>query len=340
MQTIGEHLSECSGKRVIVRCNFDVPLHEGAVQDTTRIEDSLATIRALKKAGANVLLVAHAGRPEGPDDTSLSLLPVAELLTEMLGEQVDFVPYTENLPSVVIDQPIMLLENIRFWSGESRNTPEFSQALANLADVYVNECFAACHRDHASITGVARLLPAYAGISLTHEVSLLTNVRDHPEQPLVVVLGGAKLATKEPLIDVFQPIASHILVGGKLAVDLEGRSMPDNVHVAALVDSKKDITPKQAAAFAVYIQEAKTILWNGSMGVTEEEAFREGTRIVGEAICSTPAFTVVGGGDTEAALTVLNLEHGIDHISSGGGAMLALLSKQAMPGLAALSEEA
>lgn len=339
MKTISELQGQLHDKKVLVRCNFDVPMEEGKVLDTTRIEDCVKTIKWLREQGARVVLVGHYDRPEGNPDPEKSLRPVIEVLSPLIGESIEFAEYSQNLREVSIpDAPIVLLENLRFWSGEEENDAEFVDALSTLGEIYVNEAFANCHREHASITGITAKLPSYAGLSLTKEVEILSKVRNHPDKPLVVVIGGAKLETKEPLIGVFADVADKILVGGKSAVELQDRTdLPANIILSELTETERDITPESARQFAEIIMQAKTVIWNGTMGVYEEEENREGTRIVAEAVNQTPAFTLVGGGDTETALTVLNLEHGIDFISTGGGAMLLFLSEGTLPGIEVLA---
>lgn len=327
-----------AGKRVLVRCNFDVPIEDGRVMDTTRIENAVETIKLLRANDCRVVLVAHHDRPDGKCDQEKSLKPVVLVLEKLLGEAVGFVEYSLDLNGVVLgDAPIQLVENLRFWGGEETNDEEFAKVLAGWGDVYVNEAFANSHREHASIVGVAKLLPSFAGVALAKEIEILERVRTNPEKPLVVVIGGAKLETKEPLIGAFVDTADKILVGGKCAVDLRDKSeVAKNVMIADVVDDRKDITKESADNFADEIKKAETVIWNGSMGVFEEEAYQTGTKIVAEAVNKTEAFTVVGGGDTETALTILKMETGIDFISSGGGAMLTFLSEGKLVGLEAL----
>lgn len=337
---LAQHLDQITNQKVIVRCNFDIPIEDGKVQDTTRIEAAIPTIKALRKNNNQLLLIAHYDRPDGKFDSTKSLRPVVPVLEPLINEQIEFVEYLEDFSKLTIpfQKPISFLDNLRFWSQEEENSPEFALSLSSFAQHYVNEAFANCHRDHASIVGIPKHLPSYAGLSLSEEIDILTKIKDHPEKPLVLVLGGAKLKTKEPLIEAFKDKADSILVGGKIAQDLkDSTDLPSNVQVASLSPGEKDITPEAAKKFAQIIQSAKTVIWNGSLGVFEEEEYRQGTTIVAQAVNTTPAFTLVGGGDTETALTVLDKEHGIDFISTGGGAMLTFLSKGSLTGLQALS---
>lgn len=339
MKHLSQHLNQIKGKRVIVRCNYDVPLENGQVLDTTRIEDSFATIKALRETNCPVILIAHAGRPEGTYNEEFSLKPILPIIEKGIGEKVVFIDYAAfNQQQALSESMIYLLENLRFWPEEELAEKEFAQKLAKMAEVYVNESFATSHREHASITQIPKLIPGYAGLNLTREVNLILSVKQNPQRPLVLVMGGAKLETKIPLIEAFLPLADQILVGGKLALDLHTNPLQTNpkITVASLVESSKDITLDSAKSFAAIINQAGTVIWNGSMGVFEEPEHQQGTRIVAEAINHTPAFTLAGGGDTESALTVLDLESGIDHISSGGGAMLDLLVHNTLPGLKVL----
>lgn len=338
MQSLNEAFPQFSGKTVVVRANFDVPLENGQVQDTTRLEDALPTIKLLRQNQCKVVLLAHAGRPEGRYDDKSSMKPVAAFLSNMLKEPVVIAEYQTNYHQVNIPEAsIILLENLRFWPEEESNDPMFASYLASLGDCYVNEAFANCHRKHASIIGIPVHIPHYAGLSLTKEMEVLHAVRNNPQHPLVVVIGGAKLETKAPLVQAFADKADQILVGGKIAIELKDKIVPANVTVAALSEDTKDITEESARKFADIIMNAKTVIWNGTMGVFEELEHQLGTKIVAEAINQTTAFTLMGGGDTEAALTFFNLEAGIDHISSGGGAMLTYLVDGHLVGVDALN---
>lgn len=337
MKTLKDNLQEIANQTVIVRCNFDVPLENGQVVDTTRIEDAVDTIKALTDQSNRLILIAHQDRPDGQFKKEACLKPIVPVLENLLNQPVAFADYQPDFHQVAIapNQPITLVDNLRFWAQEEENHPDFTAWLTSLADTYINEAFANCHRDHASITGIAQKLPAFAGLHLTKEIELLEKVRSNPEKPLVVVLGGAKLETKEPLVEAFADSADHILVGGKIAVDLKAKHQtpPGNVTIAELTEDQKDITQEAAHNFAQIIQQAQTVIWNGTMGVFEEPEHLEGTKIVAQAVNQTEAFTLVGGGDTETALTQLKLESGIDHISSGGGAMLTYLQTGTLIGI-------
>ncbi len=338
MRLLSENWEHVEGKTVLLRVNYDVDIVDGKVQDTTRIEDSLDTIHALLERGCKVVLIAHLGRPDGERNMEFSLLPVHELLANLIGEPITFLENLDAEAARNAPTRVVMLENLRFWSEEEANDEEFARRLAAMGDFYVNEAFANCHREHASIVGIPKFLPYAAGLHLAREYEILTRARQNPEKPLVVIIGGAKVETKAPLVDAFADIADEILVGGKIASEIseEHKSMP-NLAVADLREDGKDITEESARLFADKIMNAKSVIWNGTMGIFEEEDSQMGTTIVAEAMNTTDAFTVVGGGDTEAALTVLDMEAGIDHISTGGGAMLDYLCDGNLVGFDALN---
>lgn len=343
MDSFAAHVSELANKTVLIRCNFDVPVDKGKVVDTTRIEDALPSLKLLKDNHIRTIIVAHLGRPDGAFNAAYSLKPIVPVLENMLATKIGVLDYNKDL-QIVLKQAeaqsdsMLLLENIRFWSGEEQNDQDFSSDLAKLGSAYINECFATCHRKHASMVGLPALLPHYAGVSLAKEVTTLNRAKHHPEHPFVVVIGGAKLETKEPLVNAFVTTADTILVGGKVALDLKlhPEPLPANVVLAELEPHGKDITKASAQEFAAIIANAALIVWNGAMGVFEEDAYGEGTKIVGKAMAEAKGFSVVGGGDTETALTQFDLESGIDFISTGGGAMLEYLTQSNLPALVAL----
>lgn len=339
MKTLANSIQTISQQVVLVRCNFDVPITEGKVTDASRIEDATPTIKLLLEHHNEVLLLAHYDRPEG-FESDKSLRPVLGELESLLGQPVGFIEYQKDFNQLQFRSQgkVQLLENLRFWSGEEANELGFAEALARLGTYYVNESFATAHREHASIVGIPKHIPAFAGLAFEKEVQTILQVKNNPKKPLVVVIGGAKLETKEPLVRTFAQTADNILVGGKIALDLHNhpQPLPANVSLAQLVASGRDITPESAQEFSEIINHAGTVIWNGAMGVFEETEHQLGTKIVAEAINHSPAFTLVGGGDTEAALTIFNQEDGIDHISMGGGAMLELLTNETLPGIKAL----
>ncbi|MEK7541384.1 MAG: phosphoglycerate kinase [Patescibacteria group bacterium] len=362
------------GLHVLVRADFDVAMDGSAVADASRIEAALPTIRFLLARKVKVRLLAHRGRPGGMKHEELSLAPVAQLLSRVLGCPVPFVsdPLHGSLP----DADIVLFENLRFWPGEEHNDPAFAEALAAHGEAYVNEAFAACHRAHASLVPLARLLPAYAGLHLAEEVVALERVLERPPRPLVAGVGGVKMETKLPLIRRFLGDADRVIVGGAIANTLfalqggsVGRSMVDTAgaaDISFLRDAKlflpfdvvavdrlapgaaaavrargevkadeyiADIGPKSREVFSGLLRGAKTVVWNGPMGYAEAPEFAEGTIAVARAIQKTGAFTIVGGGDTVAALRRHDVLAGFSHVSTGGGAMLEFLSGKKLPGL-------
>jgi phosphoglycerate kinase len=382
--------ADVAGKRVLVRVDFNVPLDDGRVADEMRIRAALPTIELLRERGAAVILVSHLGRPKGKVEPSLSMRPVGERLSELLGTEVRQVPAVsgddvEALTGELNSKEVLLLENVRFEPGETENDPQLAAALARLADLYVNDAFGAAHRAHASTEGVAHLLPAYAGLLLEREVTELTRVVESPQRPLVVVLGGAKVSDKVGVIDRFLDLADRILIGGamcfsffraqgiatgdslveeegvKLAAEALERARDSSCELNLPVDlvlGKRfdadtetrqsdgvevpdgwmglDVGPRTATAYAEAIAAAGTVLWNGPMGAFELAPFAAGTRAVAEAVAEAPCTTVVGGGDSVAALRQFGLDEKVDWLSTGGGASLELLEGKNLPGVEAL----
>ena len=390
MRTLAE-LGDLTGKRVLVRVDFNVPLEGGAVADDMRIRAALPTIEELRRRGARLILVSHLGRPKDREP-EYSLRPVAERLAELTGADVTMAPVVvgDGVPALAQTlRPggILLLENVRYEPGETSNDSKLAKQLAELADVYVNDAFGAAHRAHASTEGVAQLVDQRAaGLLLEREVTTLTKLLESPERPLVAVLGGAKVSDKIAVIDRFREIADTILIGGAMCFPFfaaQGHTVgsslcaPDDVELARQVlDSAEgssaevqlprdlviadrlaaeadaetidavdvpdgmmglDIGPKTAQAFATVIAAAGTVFWNGPMGAFELEPFAAGTRAVAEAIAAAPGTTVVGGGDSGAALMRFGLADRVTHLSTGGGASLELIEGQALPGVEALA---
>jgi phosphoglycerate kinase len=391
--------ADVKGHRVLVRVDFNVPLADHApgreaeevgrhVADDTRIRAALPTIELLRERGAALILMSHLGRPKGEPDPALSLAPVAKRLGELLGAEVKLAPGViegdvDLTCGALGPGDVLLLENVRFEPGETKNDPKLAESLAQLGDVFVNDAFGASHRAHASTVGVAEHLPAYAGLLLEREVSELTKVVEAPQRPLVVVLGGAKVSDKVGVIDRFLEVADQILIGGAMCFGFfeaqgiaTGNSLVEGVELAkealeraeqsdcelslpvdlvlgrefsADTERKEsdgvevpggwmglDVGPRTAEAYAEAIAGAGTVLWNGPMGAFELPPFAAGTRRVAGAVAAAPGITVVGGGDSVAALNQFGLEDKVDWVSTGGGASLELLEGKKLPGVEAL----
>jgi phosphoglycerate kinase len=367
---------DVEGKRALVRVDFNVPLDEGTITDDARIRAALPTLKELRERGARLLLAAHLGRPKDREP-EFSLRPAAERLSDLLGTDV---PLAESLDDVP-DGDVVMLENVRYEQGETKNDPELAKRYAALADVYVNDAFGAAHRAHASTEAVAHLLPSAAGRLLEREVATLKGILEEPRRPLVAVVGGAKVTDKIGVLEAFLERADEVLIGGamcfpffkaqghsvgdslceeegieparrvigddklRLPVDLvAGEEFDADTPVRAIdgVDVPEgwmglDIGPSTAERYAASIAGAGTVFWNGPMGAFELEPFAAGTRAVAEAIAATGATTVVGGGDSAAALAKFGLDDDVDHLSTGGGASLELVEGKDLPGVEALA---
>ena len=335
--------ADVAGKRVLVRADLNVPLDGGRVADDTRIRASLPTFRLLlERDAAEVIVCSHLGRPNGPDP-AYSIAPVAERLRELLGT----------------NGRVRVLENIRFDPRETKNDPELAKELSALADIYVNDAFGSAHRAHASTEGVAHLLPAYAGLLLELELQKLGKLLESPEHPYVAVVGGAKVEDTIGLLHSLVERADVVLVGGKVAEELRANpidlplKLPSDVVAAAAFEPDAeakvvpagevpegwlglDIGPETREAYVKRIAMAKTVFWNGPMGVVEWPRFAEGTLAIARAMAEADAYTVVGGGDSVRALDEAGLEDRIDWVSTGGGAALEFLEGKELPGVAAI----
>lgn len=324
--------ADVNGKKVIVRGDLDLA-EENGKPETFRLLRMIPTLKDIISRGGAVRLLAHRGRPKGQVVDSLSLKEYVPLLSEQLGTDINFAgdPLTSQSP----DGRFVLFENLRFHTGEEDNDPEFIQQLVKLGELYVNECFSTSHRDQASFTGIPKFLPHFAGLNLLKEVEELTKVLDNPEHPLAVIIGGAKLETKRPTIDFMADRADHVLVGSSFAS--QGLQATDKIVVPTdFVGETKDIGSTTVNTFKNLIAAAKMIVWNGPLGEYEDPQFAAGTRSIAQAIVSSSAYSVVGGGDTIAALDEMGLLDKISFVSTGGGAMLDFLSGQKLPGLVAL----
>ena len=323
--------ADVAGKRVIVRCDFDVPVKSGKILDDTRIRDSLPTLKYLLSKGAKLFLISKLGRPKGKDP-SLSLEIIVETLSNYLGKKIIF---QKDLNERDNDE-VILLDNLRFWLEEEDGDENFGKKLATFGDLYVNECFATSHRNDASIAQLPKFLPSYAGIRLLKEIRELEIVLKSPARPLIAIIGGAKLETKLPAIFNLAKIADKVLVGGKLMFEVERRSLPENVVVAHDDVETKDIGDESIELFSESISKAKMVVWNGPMGVFEDDSYMKGTKEIAKAVTDSDAYSVIGGGDTISALNKLDLISKIKFVSTGGGAMLEFLAGKTLPGLKAL----
>jgi phosphoglycerate kinase len=335
--------AEVAGKSVLVRSDLNVPLEDGRIADETRIQASLPTLQLVLDRGAvRVAVCSHLGRPKGKDPT-LSLKPVERRLRELLP-----------------DDRLRLLENTRFNPGETKNDPAFARELADDHDLFVQDAFGSVHRAHASTVGVAELLPAYAGLLLERELEALGKLLDDVERPFVLISGGAKVEDKLGVLKNLGGKADTVLVGGKMAEEIRANNplpfevvLPVDVlaasEFAADAETKivpyhalpegwlgLDIGPETRKLFAERIHDARTIFWNGPMGVFEWPRFAEGTKAVAEAVAASDAYSVVGGADSARALTELGLADRLSWLSTGGGAALELLEGKELPGVAVI----
>ena len=363
-----EDLGNISGKRVLVRTDFNVPLDNGIIRDDLRIREAIPTLKYLVDNGAEVTACTHLGRPKGKFEEKYSLDPIRVRLNEILPG-------------------IKLLDNLRFNSGEEANDPQFIEQLVAGQDIYVNDAFGASHRSHASITGPPQLLPSAAGRLLQNEVEILLRVRNKPKRPFVAILGGSKVSDKLGVIDALVQVVDKLLIGGGMCftfLKAQGQQVGSSLLEEGQIDYCKellasgapiilphdftamdsdgkigdpavggtvrqmgnnipdgwsglDIGPGSAALFGDIIQESKTVLWNGPMGVFEDTRFSAGTKHVAQSMAENKAsFTVIGGGDSAAAAKEFKFDTEIDHVSTGGGASLELIEKGTLPGIDAL----
>ena len=385
-------MADINQKRVLVRVDFNVPLYEDIVTDDTRIKAALPTISYLVDKGAKVILMSHLGRPDGTGyQQKFSLAPVAKKLQEIIAAPVMFAtdtvgPDAQDKVKRLADGEILLLENLRFDAREKKNDPEFAQELAGLGDVYVNDAFGAAHRAHASTTGVASYLPAYAGFLLTNEVKTLSCMLENPRRPFVAILGGSKVSDKIKVIDALIEKCDSLIIGGGMCFTFllaqgnhVGTSLKEDEWVAkskeTLERAKKagvsillpkdvvvadrfsedaatkivsvdaipddmmglDIGPQTISFYQQAIEEAQTIFWNGPMGVFEMKAFEAGTKAIADAVAQNEdADTIIGGGDSVAAVNKFDLGEKMTFISTGGGASMELVQGEALPGVEAL----
>ena len=384
---------QVAGKKVLVRCDFNVKMENGVITSDKRIVASLPTIKYLIANGAKVILCSHLGRPKGEVVPEFSLAPVAARLSELLGQEVKMAKdvvgeSAQALAAELKDGEVLLLENVRYEKGETKNDPELSKKFADLAELYVNDAFGSAHRAHSSTAGVAEHLPAACGYLIQKEIEFIGGALENPKRPLVAILGGAKVSDKIGVITNLIDKCDTLIIGGGMAYTFMkslgyeiGTSLleADKVELAAemmkkaeekgvkflipvdnkvgkeyapdteamIVESCKipegwmglDIGPKTQAMFADAVKDAGTVIWNGPMGVSEWEAFASGTIAVATAIAESDAISIIGGGDSAAAIQKLGFADKMSHISTGGGASLEYLEGKELPGIAALNEK-
>ena len=391
---------QVAGKKVLVRCDFNVPMKDGKITNDKRIVAALPTIKKLIADGGKVILCSHLGKPKNGPEAKFSLAPVAERLSEYLGKPVVFADddnvVGENAKAAVAamkDGDVVLLQNTRFRKEETKNIEEFSKELASLADCYVDDAFGSCHRAHCSTEGVTKFLsPCVAGYLIGKELDIMGKALENPERPFVAVLGGAKIADKLNVIDNLLEKVDTLIIGGGMAftflnamgygvgkslldetkieycrnmmakADEKGiklllpidivciKDFPDPIDAAVetvTVDADKipadmegcDIGPKTCELYAAAVKEAKTVIWNGPMGVFENPTLAAGTLAVAQAMADSDAVTIIGGGDSAAAVEQMGLGDKMTHISTGGGASLEYLEGKVLPGVACLDEK-
>jgi phosphoglycerate kinase len=378
------------GKRVLVRVDFNVPIKDGKVTDDTRIQAALPTLSYLLNAGASLILCSHLGRPKDGPSPEFSMKPVAEYLSKLLGKPVAFStecigPVAEDAAKKLKPGDVLVLENTRFYDGETKNDPKMAQQLAALADIYVNDAFGSAHRAHASTEGVAKLLPAVAGFLMEKEIQYLGQAIANPKPPFIAILGGAKISDKIGVIRNLLSKADAVLIGGGMAntfFKAQGYPVGDSLVEEEALDTAKelvkeggtklrlpvdivigdqfdananrkvmsmgpvpegwrilDIGPETVKVYGKVISSAGTVVWNGPMGVFEFPRFADGTFGIAKFVAESKATSIIGGGDSVAAIKQAGLENKITHISTGGGASLEMLEGITLPGVAALLDK-
>lgn len=317
-------------KKVILRADLDVDLES----DTKRLEVLLPTTnKLLEKNVFKIIIIGHKGRPEGEVKEEFSLKPFVNWFSQKLEQEVGFM---ENFESNMPEARVILFENLRFWKGEEENSEEFASQLSSLGETYINEAFGSSHREHASMVGLPKRMPHAAGEHFLKEVEQLSKLLDNPDRPLYALLNGIK-EDKLSYLDKFIELADFVFVGGRLPVYMDEDYKHDKVFVSRLLQDKEDITLHSVEKMEEELPKAKTILLSGPLGKFEEEGHRLGTKRVFEAVANSEAYKIAGGGDTEAAISLLGLEDKFDWISTGGGAMLEFIAKGTLPGIEALT---
>ncbi len=386
---------DVKNKKVLVRCDFNVPMQDGKITDDIRITSALPTIRYLMDHGARVILMSHMGRPKGEAKMEYTLKPVAERLSQLLNKDVIFTSVPEVVNSRIVDTAaglkpgeVMLLENVRFRKEETKNEAGFAKELAQLGEVFVNDAFGTAHRAHCSTAGVADYLPAVSGFLIEKEVKFLGEALENPKRPFVAIMGGAKVGDKIPVIENLMKKVDTLVIGGGMSytffkamgleigtsildeesIQLAGQLMKqaedagvklllpvdvvcakefDNHSPKTICDRESipadqmgmDIGPKSAEQIRAELEQAGTVVWNGPMGVFEMPNFAEGTKQVAESLAGSNAVTIIGGGDSAAAVEQFGYGDKMTHISTGGGASLEFLEGKALPGIEVLEEK-
>ena len=384
---------DVKGKKVLARCDFNVPMQDGVITDVKRITGAMPTIKYLSEHGAKVILCSHMGRPKGEFNMKYSLAPVAEKISEYLGKPVimakDVIGEDAKAKAAALkDGDVMLIENVRFHKEEEKNDPEFAKELASMAEIFVNDAFGTAHRAHASTEGVSHYPPSVCGFLIQKELDVMGGALDHPEHPFVAILGGAKVSDKIGVINNLIEKVDTLIIGGgmaytflkakgfaigsslceedklDLALQLLAKAKDKGVELLLPVDNRLgdkydpecnfmlvnsdeipdgwmglDIGPATEVLFADAIKGAKTVVWNGPMGVSEWDKFASGTRAVAQAVADSGAVSIIGGGDSAAAIEKLGFADKVTHISTGGGASLEFLEGLVLPGIACLEDK-
>lgn len=336
--------AEIENRKVLLRVDLNVAIEDGRVKETFKIKAAQKTLNYLLEKKCKVALISHLGRPDGKKNPEFSLGQIKNDLENILGLRIMFLNdcLSEEKIKVLDDlkeKEILLLENVRFYSGDEENDVDFAAKLAKGFDIFVNDAFSACHRDHASVTGVTNFLPSCAGFGLQEEIVEMEKIKNDFARPAVAIIGGAKIETKLPVIKFFEEKYDNILVGGKIANEALDQKISFGEKVILpfdFVDDRLDIGPKTLEKFKEVIASAKTIVWNGPTGKFEDEKYAVSTNEVLKYILETDAYKVVGGGETLEVLEKNNAMSQIDFVSTGGGAMLEYLSGNLMPGIEAL----
>ncbi len=337
-----------SDKRILVRCDFNVPLEEnGNISDDFKIKQTLPTIRYLIDAKAKIILMSHLGKPEGKIVPELKLDKVAGKLADYLGFPIEkeddcIGPDAEVESNKLEPGRILLLENLRFHKEEIDNDPEFAKKLSYLGDIYVNDAFAESHRDYASMTGVPKLLPSCAGLLLKKEVEFLDKIIKNPEKPMVAIVGGKKAETKTKFIDKISEVANFVIISGLIAKEVVEKNIkfkyPEKIISPTGELDSLDINDESIKIFQEKIRQAKTVFWNGPFGKFEDKKYEKGTLAIAKTIIDSGAYSVAGGGETVEFLNKQGMIDRFSHVSTGGGAMLAYLAGDKLPGITALEQ--